>query len=77
MGEPVERGDGREILPVAAGLELRVGLAKVVAEKSGVAPHTARQQPAAQRAVREHGETAPPSVRQDAGLDRPLEQVVR
>lgn len=68
--------DRCQVLGEAGLLELRVGLAQVVAIEAGLGVHPSGKQAAAQRSVGQHDDAVTLGVGQHVGVDGALEQVV-
>src|ERR1700688_663032 len=73
----IETLDCRQILGKARRLELRVGLAQVIAFEPCRRTHLAAEQPTAERAIAEDGDAVATAIRKDLRLDAALEQVIR
>lgn len=75
--ELVEPLNGSEVLRVAGWLEFRVQLPEIIALESGIGPHPATEQAAAERTVAESHNSVRAAVGENLAFDVALEQIVR
>ena len=76
LRELVEFLDRGEILLVSRFAKLRIVLAQIIARKPGRSRHAAGQQPAAQRAVGQHGDVLRAAIGKHVLFDGAFEQIV-